>query len=359
MRPFKRIHELSRYLLLPRRSLGYIGIVGIHNLGDEAVYEAIRGYFYPFPVMHCRPPRYPRFLRDRVANKPHVGKILGGGTLIGCGSLHGNPCLDEFERATGRSAATFVFTTGVSGIDFADREGAKKQMLDRWQNSLRRAAYIGVRGPDSAATLHGWGLRAEVIGDAACRFVQPESYWQPTKRKLGINVGRSANEFPELYESMATFIADRARERWEVEFFVVWPEDLIIAEKVIRLAGIDQPRIHKVYRHIGRYLSLIRQMQVFVGLKLHSVILAMCAGVPSLMLDYNPKCLDFMKSVGMETFNLQLNDVTPGMLDEKFAALLIGGNHISKALYQKLSGFMMLQMARARFCVNMAQEMTM
>jgi polysaccharide pyruvyl transferase WcaK-like protein len=43
-------------------------------------------------------------------------------------------------------------------------------------------------------------------------------------------------------------------------------------------------------------------MQVFVGIKLHAVALAMCSNVPSLMIEYRPKCREFATTMGVQDF---------------------------------------------------------
>ena len=40
-------------------------------------------------------------------------------------------------------------------------------------------------------------------------------------------------------------------------------------------------------------------------MKLHSVVLANCSYVPSVMLEYRPKCSDYMSSVGQEKYNIR------------------------------------------------------
>ena len=49
----------------------------------------------------------------------------------------------------------------------------------------------------------------------------------------------------------------------------------------------------------------MRDCHVFVGLKLHAVVLASAAGVPSLILEYHPKCWDFQASLGRDRYSLR------------------------------------------------------
>jgi len=61
-------------------------------------------------------------------------------------------------------------------------------------------------------------------------------------------------------------------------------------------------------------------MKVFIGLKLHSVILATCAFVPSIMLEYQPKCLDYMLSINQRencyrTDKLYAHKITESLME--------------------------------------------
>ena len=97
--------------------------------------------------------------------------------------------------------------------------------------------------------------------------------------------------------TMGEFVAIATRQGWRITFFALMEDDNDIIREVARLGGIAKPRIIREYLDPDRYLARVRKMQAFIGMKLHSVILAMCAHVPSIMLEYRPKGLDFMESV--------------------------------------------------------------
>lgn len=60
---------------------------------------------------------------------------------------------------------------------------------------------------------------------------------------------------------------------------------------VMKMAGVADSPMHMEYSNPLSYINLVSEMQAFVGLKLHAVVLAMCAHVPSILLEYRPKCL--------------------------------------------------------------------
>ncbi len=345
---FSRITHITKYLCNPYDALSYIGILGIKNLGDEAVYTAVKSCFKSLPVYSHILPGRPAWLGRLIARKKVCGTILGGGTLIGGGSRSGNPCLDAFETAERKKQLLFVFGTGVSGVDFAKGDTLKEQMRIRWYNVLKNVKYLGVRGPDSVKTLNEWGLEAEMIGDPACQFTPDKSLWKKDSMRIGINVGKSDKDFPHLYEAIAELIRHQEKSGFKVEFFVVWPDDLGATYHTAELAGIKNPIVHKLYYDPAGYVRIAGNLRCFIGLKLHSTILALCAGIPSIMLNYNPKCLDFMKSIGMEKYSIPVSEITDSVFNERLNEIIDNGNEISDRVFYEMKKFKKMQIDQAR-----------
>jgi polysaccharide pyruvyl transferase WcaK-like protein len=163
-----------------------------------------------------------------------------------------------------------------------------------------------VRGPETAATLARVGVAAEILGDPVCWFGQPREFWQPTEKVMGLNVGHSYGHMygaeAEIQKKLADFARTMRQRGWTIEFYCVWPDDLGVIHRVAAEAGIANPVIHCIYDDARAYLERVRRLQFFVGIKLHAVALAMCANTPSVMLEYRPKCREFMSSLGMERF---------------------------------------------------------
>ena len=56
-------------------------------------------------------------------------------------------------------------------------------------------------------------------------------------------------------------------------------------------------------------LHAIAECRVFVGVKLHAVVFASALGVPSLSIEYQPKCRDFQQSIGREDFTVRTDQL--------------------------------------------------
>ena len=64
--------------------------------------------------------------------------------------------------------------------------------------------------------------------------------------------------------------------------------------RIARAAALGPESICAEYHDASRMITALSECDVFVGMKLHSQILAICAGVPTLAIEYQPKTVDFM-----------------------------------------------------------------
>jgi polysaccharide pyruvyl transferase WcaK-like protein len=51
-------------------------------------------------------------------------------------------------------------------------------------------------------------------------------------------------------------------------------------------------------------------------MKLHATVLATCALTPSIMLEYRPKCRDYMQSIGQDRFTFKTDSLRAGEIWE-------------------------------------------
>jgi polysaccharide pyruvyl transferase WcaK-like protein len=59
----------------------------------------------------------------------------------------------------------------------------------------------------------------------------------------------------------------------------------------------------------ARYLQAVAECTVVVAERLHAMVLAAAAGTPFVALEYQPKCTDFVASVGWERWALRTDEV--------------------------------------------------
>ena len=314
-------------------------MVGYRNLGDEVIWHATKNAFLPLRLsLNQRPSKW--FIRRLFQD---LGQrdlaILGGGTLIGDNLRDGtNPFREDFAELAQRCRKSVAFGTGV-GVLLPD--ASRNAWLKEWQPILSRCSYIGVRGPDSVESLRYIDIKAEMLGDAACLVAKEPGFWQPRKKLLGLNVGMTPGrpEMPmdQYVKIMSEVIKSRINEGWKVEILLVLPDDEAIAQQVVQAVGSPDLSVHSFYLDGEQYLQHVRKMQAFIGIKLHSVVLAMCAGVPSIMIEYAPKCRDFMKSMDVERFTTYLGSISPDSIQVLFDSLLSEGDKLGQDVASQMN----------------------
>lgn len=306
------------------RSLAtYIGWVGHGNLGDEASYQAISDLFRD--VFSFRTD--PSLLRRDVT-------VLGGGTLMDGTDVYRR----RFERQ--RADVSLVFGAGAESPLFS----ARPDYLRTWVKLLNKKAWrVCVRGEHSRRWLCDAGLRAPalVCGDPVLNFTVEKSLAPPRSRVLGVNVGVSDNRIwggsdeafhQRLFESLRSAV----REGWSLWFFPVWPKDVPVSQAMagrIRESG-GQAECAPVLSP-SRYVQAVQGIDAFVGEKLHAVALAAAAGRPVVMLEYRPKCAEFMESMGLTDYMIRTTDLNAPWLRQTLERIEAEGESLRASIRER------------------------
>jgi polysaccharide pyruvyl transferase WcaK-like protein len=92
------------------------------------------------------------------------------------------------------------------------------------------------------------------------------------------------------------------------------PEEEPLADEIARGIGSSRVTVFRQYLHPKRFLDALAAQDLFVGVKLHSVIAACCVYTPAIMIGYQPKCTDFMRTMDLDRYlirtdTLRLDDL--------------------------------------------------
>jgi len=334
-------YELNNIL----QSAAYYGFTGFDNLGDEAIWHATKNKFKEINLYPIKRTRF-GFVNKLVSIKNKKIIMLGGGTLIGDNKPDGtNPFREQYSLFSKNARYRVAFGTGVGSIY---GENMPPLWLTQWKALLEKLDYIGVRGKESQKTLKVLGVGSEVIGDSACAWVYSKRR-QVKSKVLGVNIGARRDLLPDdKIKSYSQFVASKYMTGWSIEFYILNPSDYQLTVDFSKSCGISNPNLFPIYNDTEKYLTKVSGTHCFIGTRLHSVILAMCAGVPSIMIGYAPKAHDFMGSVGMECFNILMADLSTDKLNEVFENLLGDTVNISDEILNNLLVFKELQEIRAK-----------
>lgn len=279
--------------------LGYIGgVYGTQNLGDNALRYAADNIFNNCTLLEF--PRKNHLAKFTKFVLPIRNALFSGGTLIS----QDKRWLDLVAIYTPMLENFIVFGTGVAHPMFWDDK--RKE----WGEILKQFNFVGVRGPLSAQLLieaNIKGLEIEIVGDPVLTFAfdKLNTYCSNNSNIIGLNIGWDrVNQWgtSDYIFNEAVRLAMLAKKyRWNVRWFVVSPTDAEMTRKVASDSGTSSD-IFYIYDNPQEYLNIVKYCNIFVGTRLHSVVLANCAYVPSLMIAYRPKCLDYMQSIEQDKY---------------------------------------------------------
>ena len=340
--------RVSRALLNPSRSIGHFPS-RLANYGDIMVAEALHALFSEWTVVECSPNRLTRAL-DRTLGLRRVFRYscLGGGTLI-----LGDPqtgWLDGLRFIVRGTVPLFTFGSGVVDPEFVEhiqslrgnRTAIPRSHIDRWLECLSGFRTVAVRGVESKQILADVGFPgAEVIGDPALFYTRSVLCPKAHRKRIGVNVSTYSHFWNNSQQLVAATISKviglLVRDGWSVTLFPTLPEDLLLSEDIRREVGSTHVTVHRALFDIPAWLDAVETLDLFVGVKLHSVITAFSVGTPAIMIGYQPKCLDFMRTLSAESRHLRSDTVSA---DALFGHIL--------TVYSNLDAVQATQFAAAR-----------
>jgi polysaccharide pyruvyl transferase WcaK-like protein len=295
----------------------YIGYVGYGNLGDEAICSAIKDLFANDISFYSsmKVGLILKLLGNRVGLK---AILLGGGTLIKGPSMHLKRLNNAFRLYPNSKLITFG--TGVGDEALWASFGCKTDKT-AWCSILNRSEYLSVRGPISREFLQNWGVdkQIHVVGDPAMWFARNKISPKQRRKYIGINLGPSRNNiFGQDENRVLSFGANLIhllnKNGWKITLFPVNNDDIPYLRRAAKMAGVNNLPMQQTFYHVEDTLKALEKQDIFVGEKLHSVVLANCAYTPAIMLEYRTKCRDYMRSINQEKWVYRTDNLDPNII---------------------------------------------
>jgi polysaccharide pyruvyl transferase WcaK-like protein len=149
--------------------------------------------------------------------------------------------------------------------------------------------------------------------------------------------GRSDDAFLARFEAIAIALALKG---WELVFFPVWDDDVTHCVKMAEAVKAARGKASvEMIRKPDAFVKRMESVDVFIGEKLHAVILAACALTPSIMMEYRPKCRDFMASMGLDEDCRRIDEVTPDWIFSRIDAALKNEDALRRAMFERAQIF--------------------
>lgn len=306
-------------------TVAYLGWHGLGNLGDDAIYDAVRGQLRGATFLDL--PRLPHQLIYATVTAAmglnrslrRSSQVVGGGTLVGRSQWR---LLVNRGLALTKDNASYAIGVGVEDPAFGGRNsGSGRGELRRWAPILSKFRTVSVRGPRSAELLSDIGLDVEVSGDPALLLPRPAV--TPEDGLIGVNLGFGddlwGHDPTQLADEVAGAVKQLSSHGYRFVGILMNPEDRRWTEVALR----DIPKAEMVLpANPDAAARELARCSVAIVTRLHASVLASLSDTPVVSLEYQPKCRDFALAIGDERSLVRTDEVSSAaVVDRVFDAI--------------------------------------
>lgn len=311
-----------------RFKIGISGSYGGLNLGDEAILESIvsriRNSVDAEITIFSRNAEdtQRRYKVERVVPVRKLGRkevqpeierldllIIGGGGILY--DVDARTYLREAGIAHEKGVPYMIYGVGAGPLN---DPAARAEV----QKALDGAAAVTVRDRPSFRILEDVGVRKEitVTGDPALLLtpepcpvdVLDQEGIDRKRRLIGMSVREPGVAAPDIreehYHQLLANTADYLIDRYEAEVVFVpmeWKFDLHQAHAVgARMVWPNHARLLQGDYSPGQVMTIMKNFEFVVGMRLHFLIFAALQGIPFVALPYAKKVLGFIQELKME-----------------------------------------------------------
>jgi hypothetical protein len=304
-----------------RPIVSYIGWHGRGNIGDDAIYDAVRSQlpgslFVDLPLL--APERMYAAATGLNRWLPPSSLLVGGGTIVGRSRWR------EFvARGLNITGSNDSFAIGIGVEDPAFQghlSGSENGELERWVPILSRFHSVSVRGPRSAELLADVGLDVRVSGDPALLLPRPD--WAPEDGVIGVNLGFGddlwGHDPDTLANELGSAMKQLSAQGYRFVGILMNADDKEWTERVLDGTNADIVRPQDATAAAAAFA----RCSLAIVSRLHAGILASLSETPLIVVEYQPKCRDFALSIDDERSLIRTDVLRGGEVVDRVRAAL-------------------------------------
>jgi len=344
------------------------GYYGFNNTGDEAILKSmVRAFKEKIPqikivVLSHSPLQTSQTYQIKAINRLHLIDIMrclrdtnlfisGGGGLIQDSTGKGWSILYYLGLILVAKIVKVPVMIYAQGIGPVNKRINKK--LIKW--ILNKVDLITVRDNSSKELLENLGVSGPSI------YVNSDPVFLLKKKNINhvINIypyirelinpdvrpliGVSVREYKSNGSDSKRIFAQAADyliENYQAKIIFLpfqFDEDVHISEKILSLMK-NQADVLKTKLEPEELLSLISQLSLVVGVRLHSIIFSSMANIPFVALNYDPKVKYFVEDLGLSELLLEIDeDISLKNIQEKIEYVRENNDKIKDILLEKVN----------------------
>ncbi len=340
---FKMLNSGIKYVFSQKERAIYVGCIGVGNLGDEAVFEAIKNLLktkiHIYKTTYYKPSSGRRFRKYFFKQPNYI--ILGGGTLIMKKANESFLRIFKNFHKQYPSAKLIVMGTGVADTVLAQQNGFPTDIAS-WSMILNECEFISVRGKLSRDTLGSskFNIHKEIkiLHDPALYFLRDNLKLKKKQKKIGLNfcdiLGRIYGQNPYLVEKIFKELVELLlKENWTIYLYPTAATDIVYMKKILGKEIITRLNIYKNYRNLKESLLFFDNVDIFVEQRLHSIIFSANTYTPFYAIEYESKMSDFLSSIGIKNASTRTDMLNLNNIKRTIDDLYLNVHQEQKKLY--------------------------
>lgn len=331
----------------------YIGWHGFDNLGDDALFEIFRDQTKPHMNVYSKISPgviLHEWLKRRSLKAAASGQycILGGGTLINKSYF-----LKQLKNWNYRGTRYFSLGTGVADttfwIDYIKHPDFSHDLNKQWIDQLGQFERVTVRGPHSQNLLSNTSNKSlipPIVGDLGLLMSRPKLIRREPTKTIGVAVGYTQNILwgkneRAMFQLTTDCIQALLKDNWRVVLLPVNSADNRLSETIAKDLSHSSLSIHFT-KSVDRYIELCGKCDVILAGKLHSAVFGACGISPIVMLEYRPKCKDFMSSLQLEHYSLRTDRLKKSLILDSIHEAYQDRTNLQHHIHTRASRFRLL-----------------
>lgn len=305
-------------------NIALVGYFGYDNIGDDAILQSILGQLKRFHrplqliVFAHQPERIEKRFRVQALNRMSLPSVLAGISMSDLVIFAGGSLFQD--RTSFRSLLYYCAMIGLARlygkkvILYAQGIEPFRYKWSEWlvRNVLLFAHHISVRDRESMTLLNKLLRRKKRVRFAvdSALLLAPYRTNNLYQGFIGLNFMASPH-FPieEVVEQLDRFSKEHQRRFLYVAFN---KNDLHIGQEIKKRLHETQMVILDPEDNLSLFLGILQQLDMMVGMRLHSLILSASARVPFIGIHFHDKVNSFCKEVKQPV--IRFSDLQKGEL---------------------------------------------